>query len=79
MYDVIFVGNAIVDMVAVEEDAFLHNHKIEKGAMNLIDEERAIYLSSHMVKPTKMAGGSAANSAVGLALLGAFWLYWRGC
>lgn len=70
MYDVIFVGNAIVDMVAVEEDAFLHNHKIEKGAMNLIDEERAIYLSSHMVKPTKMAGGSAANSAVGLALLG---------
>ena len=70
MYDVIFVGNAIVDMVAVGEDAFLHDHKIEKGAMNLIDEERAIYLSSNMIEPTKMAGGSAANSAVGLALLG---------
>ena len=70
MYDVIFVGNAIVDMVAVGEDAFLQDHKIEKGAMNLIDEERAIYLSSNMVQPTKMAGGSAANSAVGLALLG---------
>jgi len=70
MYDVIFVGNAIMDMVAVGEDSFLHDHKIEKGAMNLIDEERAIYLSSNMVTPTKMAGGSAANSAVGFALLG---------
>ena len=70
MYDVIFVGNAIVDMVAVGEDRFLHDHKIEKGAMNLIDEERALYLSNNMIDPTKMAGGSAANSAVGLALLG---------
>ena len=70
MYDVIFVGNAIVDMVAVGEDAFLHDHNIEKGAMNLIDEERAIYLSNNMSEPTKMAGGSAANSAVGFALLG---------
>ena len=68
--DAIFVGNAIVDMVDVCEDTFLQNHQIEKGGMNLIDEDRAIYLSDHMSSPTKMAGGSAANSAVGMALLG---------
>ena len=68
--DVIYVGNAIVDMVAVAEDSFLTDHAIEKGGMNLIDEERAIYLSQHLENPTKMAGGSAANSAVGMALLG---------
>ena len=68
--DVIYVGNAIVDMVATSDDAFLQAHDIEKGGMNLIDEARAVYLSEHLVKPTKMAGGSAANSAVGMALLG---------
>ena len=69
-FDVIYVGNAIVDMVAVSDDAFLQTHKIEKGGMNLIDEARAVYLSETIVNPTKMAGGSAANSAVGMALLG---------
>ena len=68
--DVIYVGNAIVDMVSVADDAFLARHEIEKGGMNLIDEARAVYLSEHLEAPTKMAGGSAANSAVGMALLG---------
>ncbi|MGC6516989.1 MAG: adenosine kinase [Candidatus Puniceispirillaceae bacterium] len=68
--DVIYVGNAIVDMVCVSDDAFLATHDIEKGGMNLIDEARAVYLSDHLINPTKMAGGSAANSAVGMALLG---------
>lgn len=68
--DVIYVGNAIVDMVAVSDDAFLQTHQIEKGGMNLIDENRAVYLSENLISPTKMAGGSAANSAVGMALLG---------
>lgn len=68
--DVIYVGNAIVDMVDVCDDAFLSTHEIEKGGMNLIDEPRAVYLSNHLANPTKMAGGSAANSAVGMALLG---------
>ena len=69
-FDVIYVGNAIVDMVAVKDDMFLQTHEIEKGGMNLIDEERAVYLSQNLSNPTKMAGGSAANSAVGMALLG---------
>ena len=68
--DVIYVGNAIVDMVAIGDDGFLEANHIEKGGMNLIDEKRAIDLSDMMSGPTKMAGGSAANSAVGMALLG---------
>lgn len=68
--DVIYVGNAIVDVVAVSDDSFLQLHDIDKGGMNLIDEERALYLSERLENPTKMAGGSAANSAVGMALLG---------
>lgn len=68
--DVIYVGNAIVDMVARCDDAFLSEHDIDKGGMNLIDEDRAVYLSQHLPNPTVMAGGSAANSAVGMALLG---------
>ena len=68
--DVIYVGNAIVDVVAVSDDSFLQAHNVDKGGMNLIDEERALYLSERLENPTKMAGGSAANSAVGMALLG---------
>ena len=67
---VIYVGNAIVDVVAVSDDSFLQEHNVDKGGMNLIDEERALYLSERLENPTKMAGGSAANSAVGMALLG---------
>ena len=67
--DVIYVGNAIVDVVVVSDDSFLQEHNVDKG-MNLIDEERALYLSERLENPTKMAGGSAANSAVGMALLG---------
>lgn len=68
--DVIYVGNAIVDIVAVSDDSFLQEHEVDKGGMNLIDEARAVYLSERLENPTKMAGGSAANSAVGMALLG---------
>ena len=68
--EAIFVGNAIVDMVATGQDSFLTDNHIEKGAMNLIDEDRAVHLSSQMTDATTMAGGSAANSAVGFALLG---------
>jgi len=68
--NVIYVGNAIVDVVAVSDDSFLQAHDVDKGGMNLIDEDRALYLSERLENPTKMAGGSAANSAVGMALLG---------
>lgn len=68
--DVLFVGNAIMDVIAPCDDAFLENNQIEKGGMNLIDEPRALTLYDAMQDKTQQSGGSAANSAYGLAALG---------
>ena len=68
--DVLFVGNAIMDVLAPCEDNFLIQHHIEKGGMNLIDEDRAIRLYEAMPERTQQSGGSAANSAYGFACLG---------
>ena len=52
--DVLFVGNAIMDVLSSCNEAFLTEHCIEKGGMNLIDEERALYPVSytHLTLPT---------------------------
>ena len=63
--DVLFVGNAIMDVLSSCEESFLKEHDIEKGGMNLIDEERALYLYSSMPNKIEQSGGSAANSAYG--------------
>ena len=68
--DVLFVGNAIMDVLSSCEDNFLTEHGIEKGGMNLIDEERALYLYSHMPDKIEQCGGSAANSAYAFSCLG---------
>lgn len=68
--DVICFGNAIMDVLAPVSEAFLARHDVQKGGMNLIDETRALYLTAALDKPQMIAGGSAANSAVGLACLG---------
>ena len=68
--DVLFVGNAIMDVLSSCEESFLTEHDIEKGGMNLIDEERALYLYNAMPNKTEQSGGSAANSAYGFACLG---------
>ena len=68
--DVLFVGNAIMDVLSACDDSFLAEHGIEKGGMNLIDEERALYLYRAMPDKTEQSGGSAANSAYGFACLG---------
>ena len=68
--DVLFVGNAILDVLSSCEDSFLTDHDIEKGGMNLIDEERALYLYHAMPDKTEQSGGSAANSAYGFSCLG---------
>ena len=68
--DVLFVGNAIMDVLSSCNEAFLTEHCIEKGGMNLIDEERALYLYSNMPEKTEQSGGSAANSAYGFSCLG---------
>ena len=69
-FDVLCVGNAIMDVLSPCEEQFLNTHHIEKGGMNLIDEARAISLYDAMPAPTQQSGGSAANSAYGIACLG---------
>lgn len=69
-YDVICVGNAIMDILGAIDDTFLATHDVDKGGMNLIDQERAHYLTKALPASEMQAGGSAANTAYGLAQLG---------
>jgi sugar/nucleoside kinase (ribokinase family) len=70
-YDVLGIGNAIVDVIARAEDDFLLRHGMHKGGMALIDEARAQAIYAAMGPSVEMSGGSAANTAVGVASLGA--------
>lgn len=69
-YDVIAIGNAIVDVIARAEDDFLHVHNIQRGGMTLIDEARAEALYGAMGPGRVVSGGSAANTIAGLASFG---------
>jgi sugar/nucleoside kinase (ribokinase family) len=70
-YDVLGIGNAIFDVLARTDEAFLRRHGMTKGGMALIDEARATAIYSDMGPATEMSGGSAANTIVGVASLGA--------
>jgi sugar/nucleoside kinase (ribokinase family) len=70
-YDVLGIGNAIVDVIARTEDDFLVKQKMHKGAMALIDEARAAGIYDAMGPAIEVSGGSAANTIVGAASLGA--------
>jgi adenosine kinase len=70
-YDVLGIGNAIVDVIARTEDDFLVKQGMHKGAMALIDEPRAQSIYSEMGKAVEKSGGSAANTIVGVAGFGA--------
>ena len=70
-YDVLALGNAIVDLLAFTPEDFLKSQSVDKGAMTLIDEPRAQQLYGAMGPATIVSGGSAANTAVGAASLGA--------
>jgi adenosine kinase len=69
-YDVLALGNAIVDIIAHADDDVLVAHNLHKGAMQLVDEATVENLQSAGGKPTFVSGGSAANTTVGLARLG---------
>lgn len=69
-YDVLAIGNAIVDIIGRCEDDFLVSENIVKGAMNLIDMNRAEHLYSVMGPATEASGGSAGNTAAGVASIG---------
>lgn len=68
--DVLAIGNAIVDVIADADDAFLSEQGLDKGSMRLIDEVEAERLYSVMGSGRELSGGSAGNTAAGLAALG---------
>jgi len=70
-YDVVGIGNAIVDIIARCDDAFLSKRNLDKGFMRLIDSNEAAELYEEMGPATERSGGSVANSIAGLASLGA--------
>jgi sugar/nucleoside kinase (ribokinase family) len=69
-FDVLGIGNAIVDVIARAEDDFLASQKMHKGGMALIDEGRADALYDAMGPAVEISGGSAANTIVGVAGFG---------
>lgn len=69
-YDVVAVGNAIVDVLQAVPDSFLAEENIARGAMTLIDEARADHLTARMPDAVIAPGGSAANTMTGVASFG---------
>jgi sugar/nucleoside kinase (ribokinase family) len=70
-FDVLGIGNAIVDVLARTDDDFLARQKMRKGTMQLIDEAQAARIYDAMGPAVEVSGGSAANTIVGAASLGA--------
>ncbi|MET1003663.1 MAG: adenosine kinase [Acidimicrobiia bacterium] len=70
-YDVLGIGNALVDVLSHESEEFVTNMELNRGAMTLIDEARADELYGAMGPGVEISGGSAANTIVGLASFGA--------
>ncbi|HET7575982.1 MAG TPA: adenosine kinase [Sphingomicrobium sp.] len=70
LLDVLAIGNAIVDVIADADDAFLTREGMHKGAMRLIDETEATRLYEAMGPGRERSGGSAANTVAGIASLG---------
>jgi sugar/nucleoside kinase (ribokinase family) len=69
-FDVVGIGNAIVDVIAHADDGFLQRNDLVKGAMTLIEAPRAEALYHRMASGIESSGGSAANTMAGLASLG---------
>ncbi len=69
-YDVTGIGNAIVDVLSHADDSFLKENDIAKGAMTLIDADRATALYGRMGPGKEISGGSGANTIAGIASFG---------
>ena len=70
LYDVVGIGNAIVDVISHEDEKFLDSHNLIKDSMALIDTETAVSLYNEMSPTVQSSGGSAANTMSGVASLG---------
>ena len=69
-FDVVGIGNALVDVIAHHDDAFIHAHGLVKGSMTLIETDRAVSLYHALGAAIEMSGGSAANTMTGVASFG---------
>ena len=69
-YDVVGIGNAIVDVIAMVGDPYLSEQGMTKGSMSLIETERALSLTDSLPDRIETSGGSAANTIAGIASLG---------
>jgi sugar/nucleoside kinase (ribokinase family) len=69
-HDVIGIGNAIVDVIARHDDAFLSDNELGKGSMQLVDEAGALALYDKLGPAVEISGGSAANTITGVTSLG---------
>jgi sugar/nucleoside kinase (ribokinase family) len=69
-YDLVIIGNAIVDVLARCDEDFIVRHKLPKGSMRLVDADAATALYAAMGPGREVSGGSGANAAVGAAALG---------
>lgn len=69
-YDLVGIGNAVVDVITQCDDSFLNNMDIEKGIMQLIEQERAELLYASMNERTQTPGGAVANTIAGGGALG---------
>ena len=69
-FDVLGIGNAIVDVLTKADDAFLSQHGLVKGSMMLIDEARADTLYAAMGPGVEISGGSCGNTMAGVASFG---------
>ena len=70
LYDVAAIGNAIVDVIAPADEAFLVENRLDKGAMMLVDQARSDELYGKMKPGLEASGGSAGNTIAGVASLG---------
>ena len=68
-FDLLGIGNSVVDVLYEVDETFIKNNKLEKNVMTIIDEEKAEKFSSQLKQGIEVAGGSVANSTVGFASL----------
>ena len=68
-FDLLGIGNAVVDVLYETNEEFIKNNQLEKGIMTLIDEEKAEKFYSSLKQGIEVSGGSVANTTVGFASL----------
>lgn len=69
-FDVVGIGNALVDVISHADDTFIERQALTKGSMTLVDTERALQLYRALGSAVEMSGGSAANTVSGVASFG---------